>query len=1034
MKKLLIITLIALTMPITNLLAAPVNGYTCEFEDTTANNQWVLNAGPFGPDCTNKWYIGEAANNGGNGGMYISHDGGLTPGYLSGDGNAQSVSAYVPIQLIAGNYELSFDWQAMGMDQDGLYVCWVPETVFSNSTNQTNALPQYVTTYGVRVGGRTKLNNSRWNSIFGTFRADGTPHKLVFVWNNGTTGAISPAACIDNVNIIPLASCSHPYDIELTPNGSQVDITWSGMATSYDVRIKSQVTGEWTEWFNYTSQTIVITDLPEGPVEIYVRTNCDEFNSVWVSAEKLLYYPDRRCIDFLDINAQNCYFGTNKNPEANQGIVNNGYTDASSQHTIHYDSLETDPRTANGLMTVSPYDVASVRLGNWLSNSQAESIIYDYTVGTDAETGVLLLHYAVVLQVPNHAIERQPRFTLEVLDSKGRPVGVCTSLDFAAGFGTGSDEGWHELGTGDEKLAWKDWTTVGVNLMDYAGQNMKIRLSTYDCADGAHFGYAYFALSCESGHISKTGCGDSENSVFTAPDGFRYRWYKKNNPSLVLSQDQTLNIPKGDVDTFCVDLIQMVDEDCYYTLYASNVPLYPVAVGSYTSKIENCETVVTFTGSGTVIEKTVSGAAVPSDTPCDSIRWDFGDGTYSTEDEHTHIFPPEGGNYTVTLTAYLAECDSIITFQLNIPPSTTPRDSVIVHICQGESFEYDGVDYFIDSEFHDTIVGGASTGCDSIFTTILDVIELTDSTLSDTTCTANLPYNFYGQSITAAGNYEHIELSTHGCDSLKITLTLIVNESLEIDIPDFASNCGLSDTATVLHIPYTVTSGAFYSYDIRFTTPDRPSLNIIGVDPAGKGYLEIPLIEEMSPNYYTISVLFENDICGSIEKEIALDILYDSALVAQRWNDVLGVKNKDYNGGYDFVSYQWFKDGAPLPGEVEPIYYIEGGLDTKAEYSVMLTRVDGSMVRTCPMIPAYYDIADAPASVTFDNHTTKVIIKAPASGVVNVWNTSGQLLSTSTINKGETIIKAPEQSGIYIVEIVEEDGTRTAEKIVVTNK
>jgi hypothetical protein len=33
-------------------------------------------------------------------------------------------------------------------------------------------------------------------------------------------------------------------------------------------------------------------------------------------------------------------------------------------------------------------------------------------------------------------------------------------------------------------IIWKDWTTVGVDIAPYHGEDIKIRLTTYDCKDG----------------------------------------------------------------------------------------------------------------------------------------------------------------------------------------------------------------------------------------------------------------------------------------------------------------------------------------------------------------------------------------------------------------------------------------------------------------------------------------------------------------------------------------------------------------------
>ena len=81
-----------------------------------------------------------------------------------------------------------------------------------------------------------------------------------------------------------------------------------------------------------------------------------------------------------------------------------------------------------------------------------------------------------------------------------------------------------------------------MNLEKYAGQKLKIALTTYDCQDGAHFGYAYFAVSCTSGKLEALSCGEDADSRFRAPDGFKYNWYKLSEPDNILSVENEFTI------------------------------------------------------------------------------------------------------------------------------------------------------------------------------------------------------------------------------------------------------------------------------------------------------------------------------------------------------------------------------------------------------------------------------------------------------------------------------------------------------------
>ena len=104
----------------------------------------------------------------------------------------------------------------------------------------------------------------------------------------------------------------------------------------------------------------------------------------------------------------------------------------------------------------------------------------------------------------------------------------------------------------------------------------KIEVSTYDCSLGAHYGYAYFVLGCNSGEIEGIACGGDPTTHFEAPDGFNYSWYLPTDPSNILGTEQIFNVDPMDTLTYFCDVISKAEgkEMCYYTLQASAIPSY----------------------------------------------------------------------------------------------------------------------------------------------------------------------------------------------------------------------------------------------------------------------------------------------------------------------------------------------------------------------------------------------------------------------------------------------------------------------------
>jgi hypothetical protein len=242
-------------------------GYQCDFEDTNEYVKWKRNTGPLGNDCANKWYFGKPGANGGEAGLYVSCDS-LTNNYNK---SGVSVIAYREFTFDAGSYEISFDWQAGGLDGEGFYVCWIPKSdvdsqiVRLNST--TNGILQkwvsknYALDYGtdsIRLGQRT------WNTISDTIYSDGTAHYLVFVWNNIGVGSYPPAVAVDNILIMEEGRCGKPTDLSVNIKGSDVLFSWKGEADAYDVRCCNNMTGGWIEFNDITEKYQVINGLPEG--------------------------------------------------------------------------------------------------------------------------------------------------------------------------------------------------------------------------------------------------------------------------------------------------------------------------------------------------------------------------------------------------------------------------------------------------------------------------------------------------------------------------------------------------------------------------------------------------------------------------------------------------------------------------------------------------------------------------------------------------------------------------------------------------
>ena len=226
--------------------------YQCDFESPSQHEGWWLNAGNQGLQCVNQWNIGAAGSNGGDYGLFVSNDGKTNNYTANKKEDAQSVVVYRELNLKAGEYEFSFDWQAGGVQNvDGLYVCWVPESEVDTSLLASIDKSPFLQTdfvnekYGLFFGADSLgLGQRTWNSISDTIYSDGTKYNLVFVWRNGVVGLVPPAVAIDNIMITEVGLCNKPTDLSVAQKGDDVILQWKGDADAYDIRYTLGPDGE----------------------------------------------------------------------------------------------------------------------------------------------------------------------------------------------------------------------------------------------------------------------------------------------------------------------------------------------------------------------------------------------------------------------------------------------------------------------------------------------------------------------------------------------------------------------------------------------------------------------------------------------------------------------------------------------------------------------------------------------------------------------------------------------------------------------
>ncbi len=134
------------------------------------------------------------------------------------------------------------------------------------------------------------------------------------------------------------------------------------------------------------------------------------------------------------------------------------------------------------------------------------------------------------------------------------------------------------------------------------------------------------------------------------------------------------------------------------------------------------------------------------------------------------------GDYNTTLTS-VAGCDSLLTLHFFVTSTVTGDTTATV--CQNQlSFSWYGQSLTTAGDYNTTLTSVA--GCDSILTLHFFVTSTVTGDTTATVCQNQLPFSWYGQSLTTAGDYNTTLTSVAGCDSL-LTLHFFVTSTVTGD-------------------------------------------------------------------------------------------------------------------------------------------------------------------------------------------------------------------------------------------------------------
>lgn len=379
--------------------------YSCDFENAVERTQWAFRNGT----QANKWYVDTAVNNGGEYSLYVSNTNGVTHNY--DNSSASYTWACRQIGLVAGLYNVSFDWKAQGYTTAHYMRAYlVPSAQFNGNAGSTTGFQ----TSGAPIGwiplnssypiGAAMNLQSRWQNVYignVSVLTTGT-YYIVFGWVNtsvNTTG-LQPPAAVDNIQITK-ATCPRPDNLSViaTTVSGNAQATWTELGVARQWLLEYSTSSAFQRGvrsifidlnnpnvtFNPQTGQVSYSGLsgfqPYTSYYFRVRTLCDTTAATGDSSMTSVVFNFRfcpsnvGCIDFTNLNGPNCVctYGLASSTDASGTAIPGNPWAYYSSYTTH-----TGPYATVGVVDNGPRAYGYV---NGVANANSAS---RHTVHTDA--------------------------------------------------------------------------------------------------------------------------------------------------------------------------------------------------------------------------------------------------------------------------------------------------------------------------------------------------------------------------------------------------------------------------------------------------------------------------------------------------------------------------------------------------------------------------------------------------------------------------------------------------------------------------
>lgn len=1031
--------------------------YFCGFEDDVENANWVLNPGLSAivnsSNFVNKWTIGEGAKKSGYNGLYIYTNNDVQKAEYAEAG--LFTMAYREFSLPVGNYDLAFNWRCFGeRGADEMAVYWVPSNVTLNSS-VTTALPSALTSYRLTISDSTALFGSPvWQRGAGTLRVTSSRnYRLVFIWHNNAQVTYNPGACVDNVQINTKKQASDcdqtPANVTATQQDGLVTISWDPVpGATYEMSYWLEGTGITDTIFNIPSSSyaLVTDDLNTGLYTFAVRAVCpsgDKSLSNEVSGIKIIGGTIQSMIDACpDLS----FLASSVDAEGTKIIV----PDCANEFMIKphivagggsIAGYRVDPIPYNPpfpLNAGTPFQVD----GDWADDVWSTPIklpfgfcFFDgtYNQAQIGANGLITFEAYASGSWCKWNLKNQPNIPNPNFQYLNSIFGVYEDGNAKLFNQSGGGAYYGVMGEYPCRTLTVNWYKEPLYscTTEYNSYQIVLYETTnvidvyvnrrYRC-DGWNNGIGIIGIINADGSdgLAAPGRNTRDSWEALAPEAWRFTplstpvyemtWYEgKGFDGRVLGTGDSLLLEReSHIDTITARLRFSACNGNYFDLADTAVLQWP-----YVDTLD-------------VLEAHI----------CEGQTY-----------KDAYIETAETGYHEVTLKNQ-AGCDSLV-YRLNL--SVYPVDTVILDttLCYGDTLTRGLMHYYRTGNYVYThkYQGGCDSLVENIHLTVLPRINYvatsvnategpTSGRIDLTTADPTYYYTLNG-SLNApltglpVGNYELIVYNSFGCATEPQYLT-ISTECLEADIV-LPLEMICADYPNFI-VPFDKRKGSISSYSLHFSAlalqngykdldhvPAKMNLEDNGlVD------ILIPLPSKAKPGTYEAVLTLHDINCGDKDYPFTFTVLYQANIVEQKWNNVLGVLNEKYNGGYHFDAFQWYQNGQPMVGQVGSNLYLGENVIFNAgdAFQIGLVRKgETEEVLSCPFYPIIKQ-DQLPQAVVKQGTNSWIVECTDLTGAdVFVYNSMGLMMASYVMNGSQLEVPMPSSTGLYVLEIVPFDGS-----------